>query len=68
MGGACEGRGWLATADGGDGFSGFAGGRKAWWDPLVAWRAKQTTREGAVTEIARRYREWVDIFEKARSE
>jgi hypothetical protein len=31
--------------------------------PLVAWRAKQTTREQAVAEIARRYREFVNIFE-----
>ena len=28
-------------------------------------RAKKMTREAAVTEIARRYREWVDMFEKA---
>jgi hypothetical protein len=27
----------------------------------------QTARDAAVAEIARRYREWVDIFEKARS-
>jgi len=59
-------REWLATAAGVDGFIGFAVGRTTWWDPLVAWRANQTTREAAVTEIARRYREWVDIFEKAR--
>ncbi|MEO6809415.1 MAG: DUF2090 domain-containing protein, partial [Isosphaeraceae bacterium] len=60
-------REWLATAAGVDGFIGFAVGRTTWWDPLVAWRANQTTREAAVTEIARRYREWVDIFEKARA-
>lgn len=59
-------REWLATAAGVDGFIGFAVGRTTWWDPLVAWRANQSTREAAVTEIARRYREWVDIFEKAR--
>ena len=37
------------------------------WDPLIDWRAHKTTREAAVTEIARRYREWVDIFDKARA-
>jgi myo-inositol catabolism protein IolC len=60
-------REWLATAAGGDGFIGFAVGRTTWWEPLVDWRANRTTREAAVAEIARRYREWVDIFEKARS-
>ncbi len=29
-------------------------------------RAKKITREAAVKEIARRYREWTDIFEKGR--
>jgi myo-inositol catabolism protein IolC len=60
-------REWLATAAGVDGFIGFAVGRTTWWEPLVDWRANRTTREAAVAEIARRYREWVDIFEKARS-
>lgn len=31
------------------------------------WRAKWTPREGAVSEIARRYQRWVDIYEKARA-
>jgi len=43
---------------------------RVWWLPYmqraIVWRAKKTTREAAVTEISRRYREWVDIFEKAR--
>jgi myo-inositol catabolism protein IolC len=59
-------REWLATAAGVVGFIGFAVGRTTWWEPLVDWRANRTTREAAVAEIARRYREWVDIFEKAR--
>ena len=46
------------------GFIGFAVGRTVFWDPLVAWRSKQATREQAVAEIARRYREFVDIFER----
>ena len=60
-------REWLATAAGVDGFIGFAVGRTTWWDPLADWRAHRIAREAAVAEIARRYREWVDIFEKARN-
>lgn len=59
-------REWLGIAAPVPGFIGFAVGRTTFWDPLIDWRAKKTTREAAVVEIARRYREWVDIFEKAR--
>lgn len=55
-------RQWLATAAGVPGFIGFAVGRTDFWEPLVAWRAKQITREAAVAEIARRYREFADVF------
>ena len=57
---------WLATAATVPGFIGFAVGRTTFWQPLVDWRAQKTTREAAVTEIARRYREWVGVFEQAR--
>ena len=57
-------REWLTTAAGVPGFIGFAVGRTDFWEPLVNWRAKKITREDAVAEIARRYREFVDIFEK----
>jgi 5-dehydro-2-deoxygluconokinase len=60
-------REWLATAAHVPGFIGFAVGRTTFWDPLVDWRGKKITREAAAAEIARRYREWVDIFEKARA-
>jgi myo-inositol catabolism protein IolC len=60
-------RAWLTTAASVTGFIGFAVGRTTWWGPLVDWRANRIKREAAVAEIARRYREWVDIFEKARS-
>jgi myo-inositol catabolism protein IolC len=60
-------REWLTTAAHTPGFIGFAVGRTTFWDPLVDMRAKKMTREAAVTEIARRYREWVDVFEKARA-
>src|SRR5215471_15822707 len=55
-------RQWLATASTVDGFIGFAVGRTSFWEPLVRLRAKETTRAAAVNEIARRYREFVDIF------
>ena len=70
---SCLGRGeddakvheWLAVAASVPGFIGFAVGRTDFWQPLVDWRAKKTTREAAVAEIARRYREFADIFENA---
>ena len=58
-------REWLVTAARVPGFIGFAVGRTTFWDPLVDWRAQKMTREQAVKEIARRYRQWVDVFEKA---
>jgi len=57
-------RAWLATAASVPGFIGFAVGRTTFWDALVDWRANRMTREAAVDEIARRYREWVNIFER----
>jgi myo-inositol catabolism protein IolC len=61
-------REWLTVAASVPGFIGFAVGRTDFWEPLVGWRAKKTTREAAVSEVARRYREFVDIFEEARAE
>jgi 5-dehydro-2-deoxygluconokinase len=60
-------REWLTTAASVPGFIGFAVGRTDFWEPLIAWRAKKSTREAAVAEIARRYRQFVDIFERARA-
>jgi myo-inositol catabolism protein IolC len=57
-------REWLTTAAGVPGFIGFAVGRTDFWEPLVNWRAQKITREAAVAEIALRYREFVDIFER----
>ncbi len=59
-------REWLTTAARVPGFIGFAVGRTDFWEPLVNYRANRTTREAAVAEIARRYREFVDVFESAR--
>ncbi len=58
-------RQWLKTAAAVPGFIGFAVGRTSFWDPLVEWRDGKKSREATVAEIARRYREWVDIFEAA---
>jgi myo-inositol catabolism protein IolC len=57
-------RKWLKIAATVPGFIGFAVGRADFWKPLVEWQAKTATREDAVNAIARRYREFVDIFEK----
>ena len=54
---------WLAVASGVPGFIGFAVGRTTFWDALKDWRANKITRENAVNDIARRYLEFVDVFE-----
>jgi myo-inositol catabolism protein IolC len=58
-------REWLTTAAAVPGFVGFAVGRTVFWEPLVGWLGKKTSREEAVGEIARRYSEFVHVFEKA---
>lgn len=58
---------WLATAAPVPGFIGFAVGRTVFWDPLVDWRDKKITREAAVNEISRRYQEFANLFEAART-
>jgi 5-dehydro-2-deoxygluconokinase len=60
-------REWLATAAKVPGFIGFAVGRTTFWDPCVDWRNKKCTREAAVAEICRRYKEWCDVFDKAKA-
>jgi myo-inositol catabolism protein IolC len=56
-------RSWLTTAASVPGFIGFAVGRTDFWDPLVALRDGKSTREEAVTAIAKHYRNFVDLFE-----
>jgi 5-dehydro-2-deoxygluconokinase len=60
-------RQWLKTAAAVPGFIGFAVGRTSFWEPLAQLKDSRIAREAAVGEIARRYREWVDIFEAARA-
>jgi myo-inositol catabolism protein IolC len=57
-------REWLEVAAAVPGFVGFAIGRTVFWDPLVAWRSKKATRDETVAEIARRYRQFTDLFER----
>jgi myo-inositol catabolism protein IolC len=59
-------RQWLTTAAAVPGFTGFAVGRTTFWDPLVEYRAQKIPRDAAVARIARSYRAWVDLFEKAK--
>lgn len=59
-------RGWLATAASVPGFIGFAVGRTSFWDAVSAYRKKTLTRAAAITQIAGRLREWVDVFERGR--
>ncbi len=61
-------REWLTIAATVEGFIGFAVGRTSFWDSLINMRAKKITREDAVAQIADRYREFVDIFDKARTQ
>jgi myo-inositol catabolism protein IolC len=55
---------WLQTAAGVPGFIGFAVGRTSFWDAEVDYQAKKISRQDAAALIAKRYREWVDIFQK----
>ena len=57
---------WLSTAASVPGFVGFAVGRTDFWDPLVNMRSGKITIEEAIAEMARRYREFVDVFEGAK--
>lgn len=58
---------WLETAASVPGFVGFAVGRTTFRYAIAAYVAKQVTRQEAVSLIARRYREWVTAFERART-
>ena len=57
-------RSWLVTAASVDGFIGFAVGRTTFWDAVAGYRARRLTRNDAVTQIAQRLRDWVDVFEQ----
>lgn len=56
---------WLETGASVPGFIGFAVGRTTFWDAVADFLADRSTREEAVSRIARRYQEWAAIFERA---
>ena len=57
-------RSWLATAASVEGFIGFAVGRTTFWDAVAGYRASRLTRNEAASQIARRFRDWVDVYEQ----
>ncbi len=59
-------RAWLSVAAGVPGFIGFAVGRTSFWDAVSGYRAQTLTRAEAAAQIARRLRDWVDVFEGGR--
>ena len=58
-------RKWLTAAATVPGCVGFAVGRTSFWEPLTALRQGKVTRDDAVTAIADRYRQFVEVFEEA---
>jgi myo-inositol catabolism protein IolC len=58
----------LKTAAGVPGFIGFATGRTIFSDTFARWVSREITSKGATSQIGRRYREFVNIFEKHRSD
>jgi myo-inositol catabolism protein IolC len=58
-------REWINVAADVPGFVGFAVGRTVFWEPLVAWRDEKWTRDKAVAEVARRYRDFATLFDEA---
>jgi myo-inositol catabolism protein IolC len=56
---------WLQTAASVPGFIGFAVGRTTFWDAVADYEAGKATRQEATCRIATRYREWVNVFERA---
>lgn len=58
---------WLETAASVPGFIGFAVGRTTFRYAIAAYASKQVTRQQAGSLIARRYHEWVTVFERARA-
>lgn len=60
--------GWLEAAASVPGFVGFAVGRTTFWDAIADFEGNLATRAEAVSRIARRYREWVNVFERAQEQ
>ena len=56
---------WLEIAASVPGFMGFAVGRSTFWNAIADYVANRTTRQEAVSRIARRYADWTAVFERA---
>jgi myo-inositol catabolism protein IolC len=57
---------WLTTAASVPGFIGFAVGRSSFLQSIMDFEKKKIPRETAVTQIAAKFKEWTQTFEKAR--
>lgn len=58
---------WLRTAATVPGFIGFAVGRSSFLQSIIDLRAGKIDERQAADQIAAKFREWVDVFEAARS-
>jgi myo-inositol catabolism protein IolC len=58
---------WLRTAAKVPGFIGFAVGRTSFWDPVVDFEAKRSSKDEAAEQVAKNFEEWISIFESGRS-
>jgi myo-inositol catabolism protein IolC len=58
---------WLQTAAPVEGFIGFAVGRSTFLEPILQLRNGKLSAMAASSEISRRYKKWVDVFEQARA-
>ena len=59
---------WLRVAASVRGFEGFAVGRTIWFDALAGFLAGKSSRDDAVQNIARRYKEMYDTYVAAAGE
>ena len=57
---------WLKLASHFKEIIGFAVGRTVFWEPLVSFQKKELTRDEAVSEIAKRYKLLIEIWEEYR--
>jgi myo-inositol catabolism protein IolC len=57
---------WLRTAAGVSGFIGFAVGRSSFLQSILDLHAGKITADAAAEQVATRFHEWIDVFEKAR--
>ncbi len=58
---------WLQTAAPIPAFTGFAVGRSTFLEPILQLRSGKLSAMAASSEIARRFKKWVDVFEQARA-